>query len=55
MHTSLIQGMIHEFVDSIREQHTPAVTGCDGLKATEIALAAYRSAELREPVKLPLE
>jgi predicted dehydrogenase len=47
--------MIIEFVDSIRKQRIPAVTGCDGLKATEIALAAYRSAALREPVKLLLE
>jgi predicted dehydrogenase len=30
------------------------VTGYDGYKAMEIALAAYRSAEIGQPVRLPL-
>jgi predicted dehydrogenase len=48
------QGMIGEFAASIRENRAPAVTGYDGYKAAEIALAAYRSAEIGEPVRLPL-
>lgn len=49
------QAMVNEFVASIRENRAPLVTGMDGLKATEIVLAAYRSAETGEPVSLPLE
>jgi predicted dehydrogenase len=49
------QAMIEAFVDSIRQDHTPPITGYDGFKAMEIALAAYRSAALGAPVRLPLE
>ena len=47
------QGMIDEFVAAIREQRSPTVTGEDGYKALEIALAVYASAESGQPVKLP--
>ena len=46
------QAMIDEFVAAVRSGRPPAVTGQDGLRATEIVLAAYRSAELGVPVKL---
>lgn len=46
------QAMIEEFVAAIREGRPPAVTGEDGLRALEVALAAYRSAETGAPVKL---
>jgi predicted dehydrogenase len=46
------QGMIDEFVAAIREQRPPRVTGEDGYKALEIALAVYESAESGQPVKL---
>lgn len=49
------QAMINEFIAAIRENRQPAVTGYDGYKAVEIALAVYRSAESGQPVKLPLE
>jgi predicted dehydrogenase len=42
-----------EFVNSIVEKRPPAVTGIDGEKAVEVALAAYRSAELKQSVRLP--
>jgi predicted dehydrogenase len=48
------QAMIEEFVAAIREQRRPKVTGADGYKALEVALAAYASAEQGQPVKLPL-
>ena len=48
------QGMVDEFVAAIREQRPPAVTGEDGYKALEIALAVYASAEAGQPVTLPL-
>lgn len=46
------QAMINEFVTSIREQRAPQVTGEDGYKALEVTLAAYKSAESGQPVKL---
>jgi UDP-N-acetylglucosamine 3-dehydrogenase len=30
----------------------PSITGTDGLKALEVAFAAYESAEKKQPVKL---
>jgi len=49
------QAMIEEFVAAIRQQRPPAITGEDGYKALEVALAAYKSAETGQPVKLPLK
>ncbi len=48
------QTMIEEFVNAIRQQRPPAVSGKDGYKALEVALAAYQSAQTGQPVKLPL-
>jgi predicted dehydrogenase len=48
------QAMVEEFVAAIRESRPPAVTGYDGYKSLEIALAAYVSAEVGQPVTLPL-
>lgn len=48
------RAMIAEFLAAVAEQRTPRVTGFDGFKAMEIALAAYRSTELGQPVRLPL-
>lgn len=44
--------MIEEFISAIREQRPPLVTGEDGLKALEVALAAYESKRLGRPVSL---
>ncbi len=46
------QGMIDEFAAAIREDRAPSVTGYDGYKAVEIALAVYRSAATGQPVRL---
>jgi predicted dehydrogenase len=48
------QAMVEEFVAAIRESRAPAVTGNDGYRALEIALAAYASAGEGQPVALPL-
>jgi predicted dehydrogenase len=48
------QAMLEEFMAAIREQRPPTVTGEDGYKALEVALAAYQSAEIGRPVRLPL-
>lgn len=48
------QGMIDEFVDVVRSGRPPSVTGEDGLAATLVALAAYRSAAAGAPVRSAL-
>jgi predicted dehydrogenase len=45
-------GLIADFVDMVRTGREPFITGHDGLKALEVALAAYRSAETGQPVLL---
>ena len=44
--------MIEEFVDSIRNRREPCVNWNDGYQALRVALAAYESARVKEPVKL---
>jgi len=48
-------GLIRDFVDGIATGREPFIRGHDGLKALEVALAAYRSAGRGAPVSLPLE
>jgi len=48
------QGLIKDFVAMIREGREPSITGEDGLRALEITLAAYLSAEKCEKIALPL-
>jgi len=45
-------GLIRDFVEMIRNGTEPSISGHDGLAALEVALAAYRSAEVGEPVAL---
>lgn len=49
------QGLVDEFAACIRENRAPSITGDDGLKATEVVVAAYRSASTGQAVRLPLE
>jgi predicted dehydrogenase len=44
--------MIREFVSAVKEKREPAVTGTDGLRAFEIALAAYEAGEKGRAVKV---
>lgn len=46
--------MIKDFIETVKNKKTPKVTGYDGLKALEIALAAYESIKTKSIVKLPL-
>jgi len=46
------QLMIEEFVAAVREERAPRVTGMDGYRAVEAALAAYQSAASGQPVRL---
>ncbi|RFB18726.1 gfo/Idh/MocA family oxidoreductase [Bacillus sp. HNG] len=45
-------GLIEDFVASVREGRAPLATGHSGMKAVEVALAAYQSFEKKAPVKL---
>jgi predicted dehydrogenase len=46
------QAMISDFIEAIREEREPRVTGIDGLRAVEVTLAAYRSAASGQPIKI---
>lgn len=47
--------LIQDFVQSIEGKREPLVTGTDGLKALEVALAAYHSVATQLPVTLEQE
>lgn len=49
-----VQEEIRVFIDAIRNDTPPPITGADGRAAVEIALAAYQSVESGQPVALPL-
>ncbi|HYK74303.1 MAG TPA: Gfo/Idh/MocA family oxidoreductase [Pseudoneobacillus sp.] len=46
------KGLVYDFVACIKEDREPSISGFDGLKAMEVALAAYESAKLKKPVTL---
>lgn len=45
-------GLIKDWVDMIKTQREPKISGEDGLKALEVALAAYKSASQGRVIKL---
>ncbi|MGC4379341.1 Gfo/Idh/MocA family oxidoreductase [Fictibacillus sp. Mic-4] len=47
-------GLVKDFIECIKEDREPSITGEDGLKAVEVALAAYKAAEQKSPVKLTI-
>jgi predicted dehydrogenase len=46
------EAMVSEFVTAIRENRQPRVTGLDGLRAVEAALAAYESDQTGQTVRV---
>ncbi len=38
-------GLVHDFIDMVRTGRQPSITGMDGLRAMEVALAAYEAAK----------
>ncbi|MFS0821489.1 Gfo/Idh/MocA family protein [Bacillus sp. 1P02SD] len=44
--------LVKDFLNSVSIGKAPSITGFDGLKALEVALAAYESSEKKQPVKL---
>jgi predicted dehydrogenase len=53
--TDLDARMLNEFLSAVRDGRRPQPDGEAGRRAMEVALGAYRSAELGQPVTLPLE
>jgi predicted dehydrogenase len=45
-------GLIKDFVDCVEKKREPSITGYDGLKALEAALAAYKSSDTKKTVHL---
>jgi predicted dehydrogenase len=48
------EGMMADFVATLRSGKPPSATGHDALKALEVAVAAYESVRTAKPVLLPL-
>lgn len=46
------QSLVADFITSVREGRDPSITGEDGLKALNVAIAAYESSKKKEPVKI---
>ncbi|WP_408010220.1 Gfo/Idh/MocA family protein [Pseudalkalibacillus sp. A8] len=45
-------GLIKDFVATVMNKKQPSITGEDGMRAVEVALAAYESASRKEPVNI---
>jgi len=45
-------GLIADFVDAVAKRREPTITGVDGLRATQVTVAAYKSAATGEPVSI---
>jgi predicted dehydrogenase len=50
--SNIDRGLMTDFVEMIRTGGEPSITGEDGLRAMQVALAAYESARRGEPVRL---
>lgn len=47
--------MIHAFIAALEGEENQGASGLDGLRATEVALAAYESIRTNAAVDLPLQ
>jgi predicted dehydrogenase len=45
-------GLVRDFVQAVIERREPCVTGTDGLRATEVTVAAYKSAKAKRMVAI---
>ncbi|WP_121614515.1 Gfo/Idh/MocA family protein [Mesobacillus foraminis] len=45
------EGLINDFIETVQKGTIPSITGYDGLKAIEVAFAAYKSAKSGAPVR----
>jgi UDP-N-acetylglucosamine 3-dehydrogenase len=46
------KGLINDFIQTVEENRRPSITGEDGLRTLEVVLAAHKSNELKQVVKL---
>ncbi|MBM7570133.1 Gfo/Idh/MocA family protein [Aquibacillus albus] len=46
------QALVEDFITTVREKKSPSITGEDGLRALEVAMAAYESSEKKQPVAI---
>lgn len=45
-------GLVEDFINCIKEDRGPSISGYDGLKAMEVAIMAYKSASTKKPIKI---
>lgn len=45
-------GLVQDFINCVKKGSEPSITGYDGLKSLEVALAAYKSSELKKSICL---
>lgn len=45
-------GLVDDFVDAVKHNRAPSITGVDGMRAVEVVEAAYASIEAKAPVKI---
>lgn len=48
-------GLVNDFIKCVENDLPVSISGEDGLKAMEVALAAYKSYEIGAPIKLPMD
>jgi predicted dehydrogenase len=44
--------LVEDFINCLKEDREPSISGYDGLKAMEVALAAYESAKMKKPFRI---
>jgi UDP-N-acetylglucosamine 3-dehydrogenase len=52
--SNLDAGLVDSFINAVEKDQPVFISGEDGMKAMEVALGAYKSAQTGQPVKLPL-
>jgi predicted dehydrogenase len=45
-------GLVEDFINCLKEDREPSITGFDGLKAMEVAIKAYESAKMKKPIRI---
>ena len=45
-------GLVKDFVDAVEQRREPSITGVDGLRAVEVTVAAYKSAQSKKMVRI---
>lgn len=51
---NMMEDELHYFFDCVKKGEKPSVTGLDGRKSLEVVVAAFKSAETKQVINLPL-